>query len=269
MKNQKSIQIPLSNGVFNCRVLGSGKKVLLAFHGFGQDGDAFRCLLDYAPEFTIYSFDLPFHGITKIHDQNSYLTDKDVQELVQLLLTKIGAEQFSIIAFSIGAKFAFSIIDVFAPNLEDIWLLAPEGIKNSFWYDLATGSKITRRVFKKTMKRPNVIAGSVNLLKSMGLLSRSVAALVKKSINTAHKRDQVVNTWIFLKNLKWNSDRIAKFSLKNSIQIIIGEQDKIISRRNIEKQCSESENMNLLIVEGAHHNLICRFVKQVMVQASS
>ena len=44
--------------------VGVGKKCILAFHGFGLDKDCFDIFFneDFLNDYTVYSFDLFFHG---------------------------------------------------------------------------------------------------------------------------------------------------------------------------------------------------------------
>ena len=102
MENRTYININTDNAKFNCRVLGNGTKNAIAFHGFGQDGNAFLPVAIQNPGYTIYSFDLPFHGYTKIDNPSLCLSGKDVAELVQKLMVHTGIEKFSLLGFSMG-----------------------------------------------------------------------------------------------------------------------------------------------------------------------
>ena len=47
----------------NTVVYGSGQKIMVAFHGIGQDHHCFMPLVEVLKkEYTFYLFDLPFHG---------------------------------------------------------------------------------------------------------------------------------------------------------------------------------------------------------------
>lgn len=268
MKNQKSIQISVSNAIYNCKVLGNGAKSLIAFHGFGQDGYVFFSLAKSQLSYTVYSIDLPFHGSTEIQDVNAHISAENIQECIRILLVKTGIKSFSIIGFSIGANFVFPVIEAFAYSIENIWLLAPDGIKISFWYNLATKNKITRSVFRYLMHNPQILIQTHKLLKSIKLIDPAMEKLVLNSINSAEKREQVFNTWNYLKNLKWNADKLSKILVANSLQLIIvlGESDTIISKRKIERGIENVKNIKLVLLQCGHHNLIRHFSNQSLLE---
>lgn len=268
MKNKKSIQISTSNAKFNCNVLGNGAKSLIAFHGFGQDGNVFISMAQTQFSYTVYSFDLPFHGTTEIRNENAHLSVEEIQEMMRILLVKTGIEHFSIIAFSIGAKFAFPIIEVFATKIENIWLLAPDGIKISFWYSFATKNKITRSIFQYLMNSPQILIHTHKLLKSMKLIDPNMEKLVLNSINTSQNRARIYNTWNYLKNLNWNGDPLSKVLERNSLQmnIVLGESDTIISKRKIERVIENVKNIKLILLQCGHFNLIRHFSNQSLLK---
>ena len=89
LRQKKDIKIIITNAEFNCKVLGNGAKNIIAFHGFGQDGNSFLPIVSKNPEYTIYSIDLPFHGETIIHNSSLCLRHLEVIELVQKLISSL------------------------------------------------------------------------------------------------------------------------------------------------------------------------------------
>ena len=76
------------NSLLNFSVLGSGKQVLLMFHGFGQDHTAFHAIeKPLAEQYTLYQFDLYFHGNSTWGDGEKPLEKSYWHEMLQTFLT--------------------------------------------------------------------------------------------------------------------------------------------------------------------------------------
>ena len=97
--------------------IGHGKKILLSFHGMGQD---FLCFQKFAQTFdnqyTIYLFDLPYHGKSGGINGNNYVENEVItkeiwEEYLGEFLQESQIQTFSIIAFSMGGRFALATVD--------------------------------------------------------------------------------------------------------------------------------------------------------------
>ena len=238
--------------------MDDGEKNVISFHGFGQDDKTYTVLLNNCPECTIYAFDLPFHGGTKINKQGSILFSEDLHELMTQLIDKAGISQFSIIAFSIGAKMAFPIIEKYASMIDRIWLIAPDGIQSNFWYQLLTRNRMMRFIFQKAMKKPGIVLSVVRLLKSLNVLNRQIATLTAKSINTRKQRDRVFHTWTYLRKLNYRRADLSRILGQVGIRVIfiLGENDHVIPVSGIKKMNSALNNSEIIMLPCGHFNLI-------------
>src|SRR5688572_20735740 len=98
--------------------LGHGTKVLLAFHGFGQNSDYFLPVAEALGEqFTIYAFDLFFHGNSWLEKEHAPLTKEFFTSLLQRFLAKEKVEKFSVTGFSMGGKFALAVLESFPERI--------------------------------------------------------------------------------------------------------------------------------------------------------
>lgn len=266
--HNRSLKIKISNGDFNCRVLGKGRKNIIAFHGFGQDGNIFIPMINSTANYTIYSFDLPFHGKSEINEKTSYFSKDEIVGLVQELLDETGITQFSILAFSIGAKFTFPIIESFGSRIENIWLLAPDGIYENFWYRLFTNNPLTRHLLQFLLKKQLLLERVAGLLLNFKLIDHELTAMAKNSATTKEKREQVYNTWIYVKNLKWNAESLNKVLKKNKLRIYImlGTNDRIISKPKIERESKHIDNLEVILLSCGHHNLIKKFSEWMQLE---
>src|SRR5690606_34373299 len=114
-----------------------GPKTLLAFHGIGQTGAGcfrpFGVLL--GGHFTVYAFDLPFHGESRTHfDQKRWLTGDapilpvEWREYLSSFLQTQNIGKFSVAGFSLGGRFALATMGLFPERIEKAFLIAPDGL---------------------------------------------------------------------------------------------------------------------------------------------
>lgn len=263
MRYHKSFKINITNAEFNCRVLGNGEINLIAFHGFGQDGNAFSPVAIQNPKYTIYSFDLPFHGETIIRNPSLSFRSHEVIELIQKLIDQFAIDRFSLMGFSIGAKFLFPILEAFHLQIEKVWLLAPDGIKLNFWYRAATGTRLMRYLFRTALHNYKFLNGLGNLTLSLKIMDKSTILFAMKSINTSEKREQVYYIWTYLRKLKLNSVAVSnKLNETNApIYFMLGEHDKIIPLSMIEPLFKKLNNSKAVTLACGHQRLIENFTE--------
>jgi pimeloyl-ACP methyl ester carboxylesterase len=264
LKDQNALKISIDNAIFHCRVTRDGDKSLICFHGFGQDGRAFQSIAKNLLGHTIYSFDLPFHGETLIEDPSSYLTAQQVNAVVQELLRSEGIKRFSILAFSIGARLAFPIVEAYGRNIESIWLLAPDGLWKNVWFSLATGSVHNQRIFRYLMRKPEVIFEAIKLLKFVHLMDLNTSNFILRQLETPAKREQVFRTWTYLSQMKGSLGNLSLVACENELQIeiFVGDKDRIIAGSRMERSVKGIRNVSVLSLNAGHHDLIRCFSEQ-------
>ena len=245
----------------NCRVLGKGTKIMVAFHGFGQDGDVSRNLSFHGMDLTIYSFDLPFHGDTKIKNYLKPLDANELQEIMMRLIEITSIGRFSLLGYSIGVKLVFPLLEKFQKNISEIWLLAPDGITPNFWYNIATGTSSMRFLFQNVLQTPSIVRVTGRLFRLIGLIDQTTLQFILRSIETEKKRSQVYKTWTYLRKLKPHIGELALTLNRQKIPVyfVIGKSDKIINKSRIIPLESKLEEAEIIELSSGHQNLIKKF----------
>lgn len=210
---------------------GDGPENLLLFHGFGQDRSVFNSLVtQISSRYTCYSFDLFFHGEDSATQPSAPILPGQWDELISAFLDQENIQRFSLAGFSIGARLVLSAITRFAPRLNTVYLIAPEGISINVWYRLATSSMPGRYIFSKFVRRPKYFFKAATTAETIGLLPRKVAQFAKRLMDSAPKRNRVYATWLALSKLK--TDRNALVAALNiySVRVVVflGQRDRII-----------------------------------------
>ena len=237
--------------------IGKSDKILLAFHGMGQD---FSCFQKFAQTFenqyTTFLFDLPFHGKSEVNE--TIITKEIWQEYLGKFLQENQIQDFSIIAFSLGGRFALATLEAFSDRIENVFLLAPDGItENPFYYGV-TRFSFTRNVFKKLLKINHKFYGFAGFLTRIGVVHESVLKFAKMMVDTPEKQEQLYKSWIGFRCLKFNMSNLAQLinNQQISIKIFMGKYDKLLPIQSAFPLTKRLKNAEIIIIEATHGRLV-------------
>ncbi len=117
---------------------GSGEKLLICLHGFGESALHFKCLAPALGDtYTIIALDMPLHG----------KTEDDLPALIAQLLEQHGRQRFSLMGYSMGGRLALCVIEKMAAQVDELILLAPDGLKNNPWHLFVTQTSWGNKIF--------------------------------------------------------------------------------------------------------------------------
>jgi len=230
---------------------GQGNKIMLTFHGFGQDNRVFD---DYQDEgYTLYNIDLFFHGGSKWSKGEEPLEKSEWKQLIEAFLREKDIDTFSLLGFSMGGKFAIATLEAFPDRVKEIILLAPDGIKTSFWYSLATYPVAFRKFFKGMIGNHARFLSIAKASKKLGLIDKGVLRFVETQMDSEEKRERVYYSWVVFRHLTFDIKKIAAMILQHNITIrlYVGKYDKIITAKNMKRLTS-----NVQIIEAGHNDII-------------
>jgi pimeloyl-ACP methyl ester carboxylesterase len=251
--------IEVNNSKLFYKKTGTAPSALLLFHGFGQDHAAFDVLSEtLVTRFTIYSFDLLFHGQSEWHAEEEPLEKINWKEIITRFLHENKIEKFSLLGFSMGGKFALATLELFPQQVNEIILLAPDGIKTKFWYSLATYPLAFRKLFKSLIDNHGRFLAIATVALQLKLIDRGVLRFVESQMNTVEKRKRVYYSWVVLRHFQFNLTSIAHLINKNQItaQLLIGRHDKIITAKNMASFVRKIPAIKFEIIEAGHSDLI-------------
>lgn len=238
---------------------GNGKHPLLVFHGFGQDHTLYVPLLkSLSKKYTLYIVDLFFHGKSEWNDGEIPLQKSTWKSIVESLLKDQHIETFSILAYSLGGKFALATIESFPGRVSEVFLLAPDGIKTSFWYSLATYPPFLRKFFKSMIFRHERFLKMANKLGQYKLADPGLIRFADYQMNTETKRKRVYYSWVVFRHLTFDLREIARLINENNIRLtmIAGKYDKVIRPENMHRLLKHVRDYKFEILESGHTGLI-------------
>ncbi len=247
------------NSTLTCQQTGHGEKVLLLFHGFGQHHRAFVALTDtLGAHYTMYAFDLFFHGTSQWNEGEEPLEKTMWQEIMQNFLSQHSIRQFSVLGFSLGGKFALATLELFPTQVTKILLLAPDGIKTSGWYRVATYPILLRQFFKSMIMKPGRLHAITTVLHSLKLVDNGLLRFAESQMDTPEKRKRVYYSWVVFRHLHFDLRAIAILIRQHGIglTIITGRHDKIITTQNMQRLVRHVQHYQLEELDTGHNGVI-------------
>lgn len=221
------------NSVFRYYQWGSGARLLVGLHGFGENAQSFASLgaaLDQ--RFTLFAIDLPLHGGS--HWNEPSLPDGpsifDMLDTIPI----IGTSAFTLLGFSMGGRVALSLYQHRPERIEALLLLAPDGLLVNPWYWFSTQTQVGNRLFRYAMYRPEGFFGFMNILRHFGWLNESVFKFCMQFLRTPSQRQQVYSIWTLMREFKPDLREIKRLIRvhRTSLTAVFGRYDRIFRYRN-------------------------------------
>jgi pimeloyl-ACP methyl ester carboxylesterase len=241
------------------RIIGHGSKIMLAFHGYGQSSSYYLPMEKaVGADYTIYAFDLFFHGESSLHKDETPLTKPYLQEMMVEFLNEQQISRFSVTGFSMGGKFALTLVEGLSDRIDELFLIAPDGIKTSFWYNIATYPGWLQQLFKRTVIKPNAFFKLLNVLNQYNLIHKSLVRFAHHQMDSTEKRLRVYRSWMGLRDLSFDIRYIVKLLNQHQIPVImfLGKYDQVISPKRVGVFVKALNNGKLVILKAGHSHLL-------------
>ena len=270
--------LPYKNSAISYYLYGSGDKIALCFHGYGEDASGFSFLEKYAGKaFTFYAIDLPYHGKTAWNENVDFRREHLQDIIFKITSTPSGqvptdkfhdpAFKITLLGFSLGGRIALSLYETMPQLVEKIVLLAPDGLKINFWYWLSTQTWPGNKFFRYTMKSPEWFFVLLRGLNKLKLVNTSIFKFVNHYIGDKNVREDLYKRWTCLRRLKPHLKKIKSHikTNKTQVRLLYGKHDRIILparaekfRRGIENDCS------LRVIDSGHQVLHEKHAQEIV-----
>ncbi|PRY13691.1 pimeloyl-ACP methyl ester carboxylesterase [Pontibacter ummariensis] len=241
------------------RVIGQGSRVLLAFHGYGQSSAYYQPMEQaLGKDYTIYAFDLFFHGRSHLHKQHMPLQKELLKTFTEHFLEKKGINRFSLMGFSMGGKFALTLVECMPQRVEELFLIAPDGIKTSFWYNIATYPGWLQQLFKRTVLKPELFFKLLRLLDRYNMVHRSLLRFAHNQMDSTPKRLRVYRSWVGFRQLNFDIRHIVRLLNKQKVPVtmFLGQYDQVISPKRVGVFVDALDKGELVILKAGHSHLL-------------
>lgn len=239
--------------------LGSGQNILLAFHGIGQDGPGCFAAIEKSLGllYTIYAFDLPFHG----QNSDAYfevVSKNDWKASIQHFLEENNITRFDITGFSIGGRFALATLEAFPENIDNAFLIAPDGVSEHTMYTLATRVPPARWIYGWLMRHPGVFFPGVQVARTLQLASKSLVRFTQQVLNTPEKRQTIYRSWVAFRDLRFDIPALVKTANANQVTIYLfaGVYDSLLKPKAVRKLAELLPEKQYIELKSGHTRLV-------------
>ncbi|MFK7951942.1 MAG: alpha/beta hydrolase [Ekhidna sp.] len=250
------MNVKFKNGYLNYSKFGDGDEVLLAFHGFGQDRNIFKKWSETVGfKYTIYAFDLFYHGAsTRPYGK---LKKEEWKRYMEQFIHQENINQFSVLGYSLGGRFAISTALSFPESINEITLIGTDGIFKTIWFKLAT-TPIIRQLWKYLMFNPEKLNNLISFTERLKIINSYIADFVRKEMGDANNRKRVYISWNHFKSLGYSKKELINYFNKYSFKrrIILGSKDHIIREKDIMPIIDKMGNFRVDILTKKHHQLL-------------
>lgn len=216
---------------------GTGKDILLAFHGFGMRGTQFKVLEEaFEKKYKIISFDLFFHG-------NTVVKDNSVGNIRKGLQSKLFSEQInsflkdkyptvkkvSLLSYSIGTRMALCLIENIPEKIASVYLIAPDGIEPNKLLKIGGKNYLVNRLFYKLVYSPKTVSFLLKSLLRFKYIDDAIYRILKAEFGTTETRLISYNTITYYAQLSFDRQKIASFinTHKLNCHLYFGKKDKL------------------------------------------
>jgi pimeloyl-ACP methyl ester carboxylesterase len=261
---------------------GTGNKLLLCFHGYGESADAFAFLEDaLGREFTILAIDLPFHGGTEWKEGPLFRL-KDLLAILDGIVRDTGGpngdgvegdaaetgaaeggasgagRKWTLLGYSMGGRVALSLLEKVPEKIGKLVLVGPDGLKMNGWYWLATQNAPGRALFRWTMKNPGWFFFFLKVADRLRLVNRSIYKFTVNYIGEPRVREELYQRWTAMRTFRPDIPVIQSQIRRQEIpvRLLYGRYDRIIRWETGAKFNKEiGPACRLVILETGHHLL--------------
>jgi pimeloyl-ACP methyl ester carboxylesterase len=238
---------------------GNGDQPILAFHGFGQEGSVYREFEKIVDgTFQIHAFDLPFHGKSSMNLVETGVNKELLKDFFEAYFKLNGISSFILVGYSIGAKFTLNLVNFFPEKVNRLILIAPDGLRINFWYRLATGTSISRRIFRFFMEHPGLFVKFTDLLAFLKLIHPSVGRFAKSQMSDKQNRQLIYDSWVNYRTLNIDIHQLGKVIdlYQIPVEIFLGEKDRVISTDAVKPLIREFHHIKVHVLPVGHSRLI-------------
>jgi pimeloyl-ACP methyl ester carboxylesterase len=240
--------------------LGHGPNILLAFHGIGQDGvGCFQAFADnLGDHYTIYAFDLFFHGKSADLEHIDLVTKAIWTQTLKTFLSKENISRFDIVGFSMGGRFALATLESFSNRIDKAFLIAPDGISEHPLYTLASRFVPSRMLFHWLMQNPQTLFKTAEILQKVGIVNSSLYRFTMHVLNTPEKRQSIYNSWTAFRKLHFDIPALYRITRSNQVDLylFVGRYDKLLKASDVKKLSKLIDPQKFIILKSGHSHLV-------------
>jgi pimeloyl-ACP methyl ester carboxylesterase len=227
-------------GTVHFHEYGEGDKPMLAFHGYGMTGRQFHVLKQSVlKDYHVYGFDHFFHGESKLNNWTEAqilggMPKALVREYVEQWFKQFGRQRFSVMGYSIGANLALILVEEYADLIDNIILMAPDGLSVYKGFDILRNTGWGKYLFNRVTKSKWLAPSILKTLRGVRFIDNSLYQIAYSETDTEQKRLDVYYTLNVIKLLMPDVVKIAHLinQYKIPCTLIFGKYDELFPKKS-------------------------------------
>jgi len=239
---------------------GEGTKPMLAFHGYGMTGKQFHVLAkSVLPNYRIYGFDHFFHDGSELQGWTEKQIiggmGKDrVRDYLEEWFKIYGRQRISLMGYSIGANIVLLLVEEYADLIDEIILMAPDGITTFKGFNFLTNKTVGKKLFKSATKSKWLVPALLKSMLKFGMIDEALYKIAHSETDTEKKRHDVYYTLNLIRHLKPDAKKIAGLINQYHIKcrLIFGKFDNLFPKSGAKHFIELLENADVHEVDLGH-----------------
>jgi len=237
-----------------------GEKTLLIFHGFGHTHQNMEVISQYFLKkgYTVYSFDLFFHGNSTRTEATKPISIQELKQIIDLFLQKENISTFELLSYSLGSRFALTILGLYPKQVAAIYLIAPDAIQLSKWYRFSTSTWLGNKLFALVTQYPIFYQLLLSCAEKLKLANPSAIRFARNQMKTLAEREKIYHTWMSFRKLYQPFDQLSEQINQHQIQfkLFLGKYDRMIPHKILIQKCQSIHQKHIYVYDTGHNQLI-------------
>jgi pimeloyl-ACP methyl ester carboxylesterase len=248
---------------------GSGKQIMLCFHGYGMHGKQFIALEPaLGDKYTFIGFDLFFHKETKLHNQTleaikQPLTKKAFADLIAEFCAFENIGRFSVIGYSMGSHYATVVAEELGDRIDEYIVAAPSSIEPGMLIRAFSKYKLGNKLLEKLTTSEKALINMLNITRRLGFIDDVGRDILYKEINTPELRFNFYASFTYLRLFETDEDKLIRTLLEQNIRsiFIFGKRDAMYPPRIGTKFLKKLPKAEAIILDKNHEMIDKDFVE--------
>jgi pimeloyl-ACP methyl ester carboxylesterase len=235
---------------------GTGKKVLIAFHGFADSGELFEDVATnvFAAEYTTLAIDLPFHGQKTTWEGDIY-TPEDIVAIIGLLMEAFKVESYALTCHSMGGRVIWGILPLIANQVDQIYFFSPAGFGYTFTASRFWCPMWFRRRARNRFEESEGILRFFDITHRLKLMNRATYLVFKQQLDLPRRRARLLQTWVAMYYFPMGPNK-KHLKLLNEKAIpayfFFGKKDRVTPAKDAQKFVQKLQKSELIVFKGNH-----------------
>lgn len=164
-----------------------------------------------------------------------------------------------------GGRFALVTARYFADQIDEVLLLAPDGVSQDPWFNLVTSTKAGRGLLRFCLRHTRFVLALGRGLVRVRLLNAALLRFVEATMQTSNQRDQIYRSWTGFRNLQTDMTQLAKTITDHHVRVrlFLGKYDAVLPRWQTRPLEIALPDCEVTILPTGHTSLVRRVAAQL------